>query len=101
MKIEDTSGLSGALESQKVQKNVPAFELFKAYGAAPSTGADQAQVSAQAQEIHKYAEQLKALPDIREDRVQTLEQRLDSGTYQVALDDVSEMMFRMAELDQS
>lgn len=102
MKIEDSSGLSGAFEAQQVQKTVPAFDLFQVYGASPvAAGADQAQMSAQAQEIHKYAEQLKALPDVREEKVQALEQQLQNGHYRVSLEDVSEMMFRMAELDRS
>lgn len=102
MKIEDSSGLSGAFEAQNVQKAVPAFDLFQVYGASPTAaGADRAQMSAQAQDIHKYAAQLKALPDIREEKVQPLEQQMQAGTYQVPLDDVSEMMFRLAELDRS
>jgi flagellar biosynthesis anti-sigma factor FlgM len=100
VKIEDTSGLTGASEAQKAQKIAPAFELFKAYGAAmPMNGTDQAQMSEQAQEIQKYTEKLKALPDIREEKVQPLTQRLQAGEYSVNVDNISEMMFRMAELD--
>lgn len=100
MKIEDNSGLTGAFEAQKAQKIAPAFELFKAYGAtAPMKGADQAHMSEQAREIQKYTEKLKALPDIREEKVQPLIERLQAGEYTVNVDNISEMMFRMAELD--
>ena len=101
MKIEDTSGLMGAFEAQQIQKTAPAFDLFKAYGAtAPMAGIDQAQMSEQAREIQKYTEKLNALPDIREDKVQPLAQRLQAGEYEVNVENISEMMFRMAELDQ-
>lgn len=100
MKIEDTSGLTGAFEAQKTQKVAPAFELFKAYGAStPMAGTDQAQMSEQAKEIQKYTEKLNALPDIREEKVQPLAQRLQAGEYKVNVENISEMMFRMAELD--
>ncbi len=102
MKIDDTSGILGAQDAQNIQKVTPAFDLFKAYGASPtagSTGVDQANMSVQAREIQKYTEKLQALPDIREDKVSQLEARLETGEYTVAADAISEMMFRMAELD--
>lgn len=100
MKIEDTSGLTGAFEAQKTQKTAPAFELFKAYGAAaPMQGSDQAHMSEQAREIQKYTEKLNALPDIREEKVQPLVERFEAGEYTVDAENISEMMFRMAEID--
>lgn len=101
MKIEDSAGLEAAREAQKVQKTGPAFHLFQAYGAQAPQGNDSAQVSAQAQEISHFAEKLKALPDVRAEKVQALQSQVEAGHYQVPVADLAEAMFRLNELDQA
>ncbi|MEZ0369505.1 MAG: flagellar biosynthesis anti-sigma factor FlgM [Candidatus Sericytochromatia bacterium] len=101
MKIDDQGAFEAARTAgiNPVQRIGPAFQLFGAYGASPVQGADTADVSAQAQELRDFAARVKALPDVREDKVSALEQRLASGDYQVPVADLAEAMFRLSELD--
>lgn len=101
MKIEDQGAFEAARISgvNPVQRTGPAFSLFGAYGLSAAQGADSAALSIQAQELRKFTSQVKNLPDIREDKLQTLKQQLDQGSYQVEPADLAEVMFRMAELD--
>lgn len=101
MKIED----SGAFELSRVggvapvQRIGPVFDLFASYGAPAVNAPDAAALSVQAQELDAYASQVRALPDIRADKVAALEARLAQGPYAVPMADLSEAMFRLAELD--
>lgn len=100
MKIEDQGAFEAARAAgvSPVQRTGPAFHLFGAYGVSPPQGADSAAVSAQAQELREFTAQVKALPDIREDKVTALEQRLANGSYAVPVEDLAEVMFRLKEL---
>ena len=101
MKIEDQGAFEVARAAgvNPVQRTGPVFHLFGAYGVAPTPGADSASLSAQAQELRNLTAEVKALPDIREDKVAELEQRLAGGSYQVPVNDLAEAMFKLAELD--
>lgn len=102
MKIDDNNAfeLARVSGSQPVQRVGPAFDLFAAYGVSPARGADQASLSTQGLEIQRLVKQVQELPEVREDRVQALETRLQDGSYQVPVPDLAEAMFRLAELDQ-
>ncbi len=101
MKIEDQGAFEVARAAgvNPVQRTGPVFHLFGAYGVAPTPGADSASLSAQAQELRNLTSEVKALPDIREDKLAALESSMANGTWQVSVDDLSEAMFRLAELD--
>ena len=102
MKIDDNNAFELARVNgvQPVQRVGAAFDLFAAYGVSPKQGVDQASLSTQGLEVQRLIKQVKDLPEVREDRVQGLEQRLQAGTYQVPVTDLAEAMFRLAELDQ-
>lgn len=102
MKIDDQGAfeLARAAGVQPVQRTGPVFQLFGAYGVSPAQGADSAAVSAQAQELRELTAQVKALPDVRADKLAQLEARLADGSYQVPAQDLAEVMFRLNELDQ-
>lgn len=102
MKIEDNGGfeLARAAGVNPVQRTGPVFKLFQTYGAQASAGADSAALTHQAVEIQAYAEQVKALPDVRADKVQAACDKLSQGEYRAPANDLAEAMFRLAELDQ-
>ena len=103
MKINDNNPfeIARVTGAQSVQRVTPAFDLFAAYGAhAPVQGSDRASLSFQGQEIQRLVQQVREMPDLREDKVQTLKQQIRNGSHQVNLDDLSEAMFRIAALDQ-
>ena len=101
MKIDDQGAfeLARAAGVNPVQRTGPVFQLFGAYGVNAPPGHDSAAVSAQAQELRDLTVQIKALPDIREDKISQLQQSLVNGSYKVESDDLAEVMFRMAALD--
>lgn len=101
MKIDDQGfELSRAAGVQPVQRSGPVFSLYQSAGISPPRGPDQASVSAESQEIQRYASALSALPDIRPERVAAAQARLNGQAPPVAMDDLAEAMFRLAELDQ-
>jgi len=61
--------------------------------------ADRAEFSQQAQEIRKLAADIKNLPDVREDLVASLRERIQNGTYLVDSKQVAEMILRRAAAD--
>ena len=100
MKIDDHQAFEAVrvAGSQPVQK-VGSFDLFAAYQTQGSPGADQAQLSMQGKEIQALTEKVKALPDIRNAKVEAVQAQLDAGTYKVPEADLTEAMFRLAEID--
>lgn len=98
MKIEDQGAFEAARGVNPVQRTGPVFHLLGAYGVT-SPGADSATLSAQSQELRNLTQAVRELPDIREDKVAALEQRLAGGSYEVSVNDLTEAMFRLSELD--
>lgn len=101
MKIEDQGDALRVNGLNPVQKTGPAFDLFQAYRAQgpAATGPDAASLSPEAQAIEKYRHQLDALPDVREDRVEAARAKVNTENFQLPAEDLSEAMFRLAELD--
>lgn len=57
------------------------------------------EISANTQDIQRVMQLLEESPDIREDMVQALKARIESGTYNVSSDDIADLMFRRAFAD--
>ncbi|HEX5323525.1 MAG TPA: flagellar biosynthesis anti-sigma factor FlgM [Capsulimonadaceae bacterium] len=74
----------------------------QAGGAGSSEGSPAATVdfSSQAQQIQSAKAAVNAVPDVREDLVASLKQRVDSGTYHVKASDIADMMLRRTTADQ-
>lgn len=100
MKIDDHQAFEAArvAGTQPVQK-VGNFDLFAAYQTQGPPGADQAHLSVQGQEIQALTEKVKALPDIRDAKVDAVQAKLDAGNYEVPAADLAEAMFRLSEID--
>lgn len=57
------------------------------------------EVSAGAQEIQRVRKLVAETPDIRDDVVQSIKARIDSGSYKINSDDVADQMVRRALAD--
>jgi len=57
------------------------------------------EVSAAANEIQRVKKLVDQTPDIREDIVQSIKARIESGTYKVSSEDVADLMLRRAQAD--
>ena len=60
---------------------------------------DRADFSAQAQEIAGVKRLLDETPDVREERVKELSEKIASGAYKVSNDEIAEMMLRRNTAD--
>lgn len=71
-------------------------------GSAGEAGTPAATVdfSSQAQQIQSAKAAVDAVPDVREDLVASLKQRVDSGNYHVSSSDIADMMLRRTTADQ-
>ena len=58
------------------------------------TGSDKVQLSDRAREIQQAASALKAMPDVREEKVQQVKMDIDKGTYQVSGPKAAQGMLR-------
>ena len=65
----------------------------------PAQKADRADFSPQATEISDIKKLVDQIPDVREDRVKELSEKIASGTYKVSNEDIAEMMLRRNTAD--
>lgn len=56
--------------------------------------ADRVDLSQDAQMVAALRRKIKDLPEVREDRVKALRQRISEGRYHVAADDIADLMVR-------
>lgn len=57
------------------------------------------ELSSKAQEIQRVTKQVQSLPDVREDLVQSLKERIENGTYNVSGMDIADLIVRRAFAD--
>lgn len=50
-------------------------------------------------EVQRVVEMISEAPDIREDIVMSLKERIENGTYEVSGEEIAEMMFRRMRAD--
>ena len=100
MKIDDQAQQASQITGPtKVRRIGATFELYGAYGPSGVRGPDRATLSNFGQEIQRFTEMVKKIPDIREEKVSAIERRIQSGEYHVPVSDVAEAIFRLTELD--
>ncbi|HEY6804696.1 MAG TPA: flagellar biosynthesis anti-sigma factor FlgM [Pyrinomonadaceae bacterium] len=63
-------------------------------GSAAKTGGDQVAVSSTGREVSQLVDRAKNLPDIRQERVDSLRQLIDSGKYEVSSKTIAAAMLR-------
>ena len=63
------------------------------------TPAASVEISARTQEIQQIKKLISAMPDEREDLVSSLQQRVQSGNYQVSGSEIADLMMRRAIAD--
>jgi flagellar biosynthesis anti-sigma factor FlgM len=95
-------------ESVRAAQITPAPQVTGQQGSAGHAAAGSAEsgspaatvdFSSQAQQIQSAKAAVDAVPDVREDLVSSLKQRVDSGTYHVNSSDIADMMLRRATAD--
>lgn len=57
------------------------------------------EISSRAQEIQQAKKAVDALPDVREELVEALKARIESGDYQVSGEEIADLMIRRAYAD--
>lgn len=67
-------------------------------GAAPSPAAD-VDISEEAQEVVRLKRAIAELPEVREDLVNSLKERIQRGEYKVSGEEIAELMMRRAVAD--
>lgn len=93
MDVRDRSNYTSSVESSSVEASSrPRTEKQSATisSAATSRGQDSSDLSSAA----RVASQAAQIPEVRQDRVSALQQRIASGTYNVQPQDVADAMLR-------
>ena len=57
-------------------------------------GSDKTEFSSEAQTLAKLSSQMGSVPDVRQDRVATLRQAIQNGTYSVSNEQIAQSMLR-------
>ena len=97
MRIEDKGNISNFENVKDVQKKE---EVKKQQPTKQITGSelkgDSLNISNEAYNTAKKLDQLKEMPDVREEKVNALKREIDSGTYNVAGKEVAEKIVNNA-----
>jgi negative regulator of flagellin synthesis FlgM len=91
MKITDIQG-TGVSQLQSEQTAAVGSRTGKTSAASPSTGADNIVVSDQARLMQRAAEVIGQTPDVRQDKVDSLQQAVNQGTYSADTQKVANSM---------
>jgi flagellar biosynthesis anti-sigma factor FlgM len=83
MRIDLQSGTQAAPESERSNSRNSVANSPTSAAKAPSLGEDQAQLSGAHVEVQALTAQASQLPEVREERVQSLRQAIHTGEYQV------------------
>lgn len=89
MKIDEHQAVRNIV---KISKNSAAQSSAQQFPAAPS--GDRVSLSPQARELMKAQQALANLPDIREDKVAELKDRIDEGRYRIDSEGIAAKMIR-------
>lgn len=103
MKIDDNSGfeMPRITGPHAVTRSGAIFDLFALYSPSHTLRTvDQAHLSMAGQEIQRLIPAVKALPEVRQEKLESVAKRLQHNNWQVPVKDLAEAMFRLAELDQ-
>lgn len=87
--IISTSQIQNILKIYAENKPV---KSAKPQGSSPSGKMDEVILSSQAQEIGQIYQALKAMPEVREDKIKEISDRIAQGGYSVEAKDVAEKM---------
>jgi negative regulator of flagellin synthesis FlgM len=97
MRIEDKGNISNFENVKDVQKkdDVKKQQVSKQINKSEPKG-DAISISSEAYDTAKKLDQLKEMPDVREEKVSALKKEVDSGTYNVAGKEVAEKIVNSA-----
>ena len=97
MRIEDKGNISNFENVKDVQKkeDIKKQQSSKQVSSSELKG-DSLNISNEAYSTAKKADQLKEMPDVREEKVSALKREIDNGTYNVAGKEVAEKIVNNA-----
>lgn len=90
MKIHNITGIMKAYNQKKVHSPAKPEGLGKK---------DEMSISNEAQVMGKIMQRIKETPDIREDKINELQQQIRQGTYSVSAENVAEKILKGAFLN--
>jgi negative regulator of flagellin synthesis FlgM len=95
------SGNGGINKANKVYgvEQIKTNKSGRATGSGSATPSDEVVLSSEAQEIQQAVSAIKALPEVREDRVQELTPLVESGQYKVDAAKIADQMIGRALAD--
>lgn len=79
------------LDVKRLEKN---GEVESNRKSSAATGGDRLQFSDRAAEVGKLVDEIKTLPDVRQDRVDELREKIRTGEFQPAGKDIAEALIR-------
>ena len=83
MRIEDKSNISNFENVKDVQKKGEEKKQVKAVDANKMATKDTVDISSSALKTAGMVDQIKTMPDVREDKVNSIKKQVDQGTYSV------------------
>jgi len=90
-----------ALEIAKLLENRPAGRKAEVEFKEITPDSLPQAVEPDAQEVAKVVEMVKAAPDVREDIVMQLKERIEKGEYEVSGEEIADMMIRRMKADKA
>ena len=98
MIISGNSGINGINKAYGVE-TVKSGKGVREPGKSSSQRSDQVVLSSEAQGLQQQIAAIKALPDVRMDKVEELSRRVESGNYQVDAAKIADQMIGRALAD--
>ena len=98
MIISGNSGISGINKAYGVE-TVKSGKGVRETGKSSSQRSDQVVLSSEAQGLQQQIAAIKALPDVRMDKVEELSRRVEAGDYQVDAAKIADQMIGRALAD--
>lgn len=85
----------------KIQPTPKAASEPKPTEGAPAASGDRVSLSPQARELIEARRALEAIPDVREDKVAEIRERIAAGTYRIDAEAIADKMIRDAFPDET
>lgn len=95
-----TEEIRRVIQTQRLTRNeIKLPRLVRTPTPSAISSASTVEISSKAQEIQRVTKQVQSLPDVREDLVQSLKERIENGTYSVSGADIADLIVRRAFAD--
>lgn len=83
-----------AAKNNRAEKADKSVSQASSRGKKASVSEDKIEFSSKGAEVGKLVDQLKQFPDVRQDRIDSLKQKIESGEYNPASDDIADAILK-------